>query len=65
MIILSSRDRFCSEVETEFLCTVYMNIGLQNVKSFICKKIILHMTFPITFMKQISFLHILKSCVNM
>jgi hypothetical protein len=49
MIILSSGDRFCSEVETEFLCTVYMNIDLQNVKSFICERIILHMTFPITF----------------
>lgn len=49
MISLSSGDRFCSEVETEFLCTVYMNIGLQKVKSFICERIILHMTFSINF----------------
>ena len=49
MISLSSGDRFCSEVETEFLCAVYMNIGLQNIESFICERIILNMPFSITF----------------
>jgi len=49
MIRLSSGDRFCSEVETEFLCTVYMNIGLRKVKSFICERIILYVTSSITF----------------
>lgn len=49
MISLSSGDRFCSELETEFLCTVYVNIGLQKVKSFICGRIMLHVTFFITF----------------
>ena len=48
MIRLSSGDRFCSEVETEFLCTVYMNISLRKVKIFICERIILHVTFSIT-----------------